>query len=260
MIQIAAMSERLGNEPPLVADGRKGPPDRREVSARWLAGTFLTGFTSVILMGVALSAALDGRQQLATPAEIMAAEELEKDDGNASGKSGRLALTALALKISDKRVMQISTLQKSGDRDVVRTLPFGVAEMALGAGHTTKKSYPAFNPATIFEGANDAGGLGLETGQIYGAMVESEVSLKTVAFPLAGATFEQSANLSLEEVEEALRISGTALTEGDVQVASLHYLDPLRFGNGDGDFADGTLNEDELLLSDEGNVHPFHLP
>jgi murein DD-endopeptidase MepM/ murein hydrolase activator NlpD len=239
MIQIAAMLDRLGNEPPLVADGRKGPPDRREVSARWLAGTFLTGFTSVILMGVALSAALDGRQLLATPAEIMAAEELATRDGNASGKSGRLALTALALKISDKRVMQISTLQKVGDRDVVRTLPFGVVEMALGAGHTTKTNYPRFNPTTIFEGANDAGGAGLETGQIYGAMVESEVSLKTVPFPLIGATFEQSANLSLEEVEEALRISGTALTEGDVQIASLHYLDPLRFGNGDGDFALG---------------------
>lgn len=239
MNQIAAMSQRLGNEPPLVADGRKGPPDRREVSARWLAGTFLTGFTSVILMGVALSAALDGRQQLATPAEIMAAEELSASDSSEIGKAARLAPTALALKISDKRVMQISTLQRSGDRDVVRTLPFGVAEMALGAGHTTKKSYPAFNPATIFEGANEAGGIGLETGQIYGAAVESEVSLKTVPFPLSGANFEQSANLSLEEVEEALRISGTALTEGDVQVASLHYLDPLRFGNGVGDFALG---------------------
>src|SRR5690606_2843815 len=33
----------LGNGPPLVGDGRAGPPDRREVSARWLSGTFLTG-------------------------------------------------------------------------------------------------------------------------------------------------------------------------------------------------------------------------
>ncbi|MGB8819051.1 MAG: M23 family metallopeptidase [Rhizobiaceae bacterium] len=233
------MTERLGNEPPLVADGRKGPPDRREVSARWLAGTFLTGFTSIILMGVALSAALDGRQQLATPAEIMAADELNAQSENASGKAGRLALTALALKISDKRVLQISTLQKVGDRDVVRTLPFGVAEMALSAGHTTKKAYPAFNPVTIFEGANESAVAGLETGEIYGAMVESEVSLKTTPFPLTDASFELSANLTLEEVEEAVRISGTALTEGDVQVASLHYLDPLRFGNGEGDFALG---------------------
>ena len=60
----------LGNEPPLIADGRSGPPDRREVSARWLSGTFLTGVTSSVLMGVALFAALDGREQLATPPEI----------------------------------------------------------------------------------------------------------------------------------------------------------------------------------------------
>ena len=50
----------LGNEPPLIGDGRSGPPDRREVSARWLSGTFLTGVTSSVLMGVALFAALDG--------------------------------------------------------------------------------------------------------------------------------------------------------------------------------------------------------
>ena len=52
----------LGNEPPLAGDGRSGPPDRREVSARWLSGTFLTGVTSSVLMGVALFAALDGRE------------------------------------------------------------------------------------------------------------------------------------------------------------------------------------------------------
>ena len=60
----------LGNDPPLIADGRSGPPDRREVSARWLTGTFLTGVTSTVLMGVALIVALDGREQLATPPEI----------------------------------------------------------------------------------------------------------------------------------------------------------------------------------------------
>ncbi|MFY8099360.1 MAG: hypothetical protein ACOVOA_05305, partial [Allorhizobium sp.] len=54
----------LGGEPPILADGLRAP-DRREISLRWLSGTFLTGITSCILMGVALFAALDGRQQLA---------------------------------------------------------------------------------------------------------------------------------------------------------------------------------------------------
>ena len=69
----------LGNEPPLIADGRSGPPDRREVSARWLSGTFLTGLTSSVLMGVALFAALDGREQLATPPEIASPTDMNKD-------------------------------------------------------------------------------------------------------------------------------------------------------------------------------------
>ena len=69
----------LGNEPPLTADGRSGPPDRREVSARWLSGTFLTGLTSSVLMGVALFAALDGREQLATPPEIARPTDMNKD-------------------------------------------------------------------------------------------------------------------------------------------------------------------------------------
>ncbi|MGL4489521.1 MAG: M23 family metallopeptidase [Rhizobiaceae bacterium] len=225
------MIARLGNEPPIVADGRKGPPDRREISARWLTGTFLTGLTSIVLMGVALSAALDGRQQLATPAEVMAGDELNADNGDATGKSSRLNTTALSLKVSDKRVMQVSTLTRVGDRDVVRTLPFGFVDMALGAGHTTKKSYPAFDAINMFASiSNDSGG-GIETAQIYGAKVESEVSLKTTPFNVAAATFNSSNSLTLEEVEEAVRISGASLTDGDVQVASLHYLDPLRFGS-----------------------------
>ena len=68
------MLRSLGNEPPILADGRRAP-DRREVSLRWLSGTFLTGITSSVLMGVALFAALDGRQQLAIPAEAYAAAD-----------------------------------------------------------------------------------------------------------------------------------------------------------------------------------------
>ena len=228
-------SNRLGNEPPLVAGGRKGPPDRREISARWLIGTFLTGFTSIILMGVALSAALDGRQVLATPAEVMEAEELAANNGDATGKASRITATQLSLKITDRRVMEVSTLTKVGDRDVVKTMPFGFVDMALAAGHTTKKSYPSFSSADIFGDTGDSGG-GIESGQIYGAKVDSEVSLKTTAFELVNANLDTGSSLSLEEVEEAVRISGTALTDGDAQVASLHYIDPLRFGGSGSDF------------------------
>src|SRR3954452_8562971 len=82
----------LGNEPPLIADGRSGPPDRREVSARWLSGTFLTGVTSSVLMGVALFAALDGREQLATPPEIMKlTAAADQGEAGEEAKDDRLA-------------------------------------------------------------------------------------------------------------------------------------------------------------------------
>jgi murein DD-endopeptidase MepM/ murein hydrolase activator NlpD len=237
MSQVKNMIARLGEEAPLSADVRRRPPDRREISARWLAGTFLTGITSIVLMGVALSAALDGRQQLTTPAELLA-EDMQGTFPVAeagAGKADRLSTTIIESKEKDHRVLELSTVTKVGDREVIRTMPFSFIKMALGAGHTTKKSYPAFNALEIFAEDASVAQANAETSQIYGAKVESEVSLKTTAFPVEMANFAPEGDLSLNEVEEYVRVTGAALTEGDVQVASLEYVDPTRFGGaGDG--------------------------
>src|SRR5690606_2176283 len=68
-------------------------------------------------------------------------------------------------------------------------------------------------------------------GIIYGAKVESEVRLRTTPFPLQEARFDESSDLSAEEVEQVVRNTGAILTDGDVQVAALHYVDPQRFGD-----------------------------
>ena len=235
MPQTKSMIAMLGDDAPLFADARRGPPDRREISARWLAGTFLTGITSIILMGVALSAALDGRQQLTTPAELMIADSDETVPVpiENSGKRDRLAPTMIATKAKDLRVMELSTLTKVGDRDVIKTMPFAFVKMALGAGHATKKSYPAFDALDIFAEDAAVARANATSGQIYGAKVESEVSLKTSEFPIETAEFALEGDLSADEVEEYVRVTGAALTEGDVQVASLEYVDPMRFGGAD---------------------------
>jgi hypothetical protein len=226
------MMARLGDEPPLFADGRRGPPDRREISARWLSGTFLTGITSIVLMGVALSGAMDGRQQLTTPAELMSADSLDSSAASPAGigKQARLSATVVQSTAKDKRVMELSTVTKVGDRDVIRTMPFAFVKMALGAGHATKKSYPAFDALDVFAEDADVARANANTSQIYGAKVESEVSLKTSKFPDGSSEFAAEGDLSADEVEEYVRVTGAALTEGDVQVASLEYVDPLRFG------------------------------
>ena len=141
----------LGNEPPLIADGRSGPPDRREISARWLSGTFLTGVTSAVLMGVALFAALDGREQLATPPEI--AEIVTLASTGASGQAAKVARLSPPRQVArakDRRRMELSMMIKEGDRDVIRTMPFVAIKMALAAGHTTTRNYPPFDPLDVF--------------------------------------------------------------------------------------------------------------
>lgn len=224
----------LGNEPPLIADGRSGPPDRREVSARWLSGTFLTGITSSVLMGVALVAALDGRQQLATPPEI--AELASLADGGDSGeeaKTTRLVAPRQIAKAKDRRRMEVSMVTKVGDRDVINTMPFVQVKMALAANHTTNKSYPAFDPLQVFrdDGSDSSNSAPAPAGQIYGAKVESEMSLKTVDFPIATAAFDEKSDLSADEVEKVVRGASAGLGDGAVQVAALHYVDPQRFGD-----------------------------
>ncbi|MDN2566972.1 M23 family metallopeptidase [Aquibium sp. A9E412] len=219
----------LGDEPPLVGGGRSGPPDRREISARWLLGTFLTGVTSSVLMGVALSAALDGRELLATPPEIARLTEMADARSGEAAKTSRLVTARAASQLRDRRRMEVSTVLRSGDRDVVRTLPFVHVRMALAAGHTTSKDYPAFDPLVVFA-EDGAVAQTVKTGLIYGAKVDSEVSLRTVDFPIATAAFEERGELSVDEVEEVVRHTGAILTDGDVQVAALHYVDPQRFG------------------------------
>ena len=96
-----------GDEPALLADGRRRAPDRREVSIRWLTGTFLTGITSSVLMGVALFVALDGREQLATPPELMARGSMHRTD-HLSAKGGRIVTIAASLRNRDRRRLDVS--------------------------------------------------------------------------------------------------------------------------------------------------------
>ena len=225
---------QLGNEPPLIGDGRSGPPDKREISARWLSGTFLTGVTSSVLMGVALFAALDGREQLATPPEIAELVSLAATgDSGQKAKTTRLAAARQISRAKDRRRMDVSMVTKVGDRDVISTMPFVQIKMALAANHETSRNYPAFDPLQVFaeDGAAAHQVDSAPTGQIYGSRVESEMSLKTIDFPIETASFDEKSGLSADEVEKVVRETASILTDGAVQVAALHYIVPERFGD-----------------------------
>ncbi|SEI18356.1 Murein DD-endopeptidase MepM and murein hydrolase activator NlpD, contain LysM domain [Rhizobium tibeticum] len=228
------MIRSFGNEPPLLADGRRAP-DRREVSLRWLSGTFLTGITSSVLMGVALFAALDGRQQLAIPAEAYANINAEAHSDTDVTRGSRLIAPAIAAKPSDRKIMEVSTVVHEGDKEVVRRQPFARVKMTLAANHVATEDYPSFNPLTIFSADEPDAQPTVRTGQIYGSDVESEVSLKTVAYPAAKSDLEVAPGMTLDEIEENVRSNGSVLTDGAAQVAALYYVDPRRFSNDDND-------------------------
>lgn len=218
-----------GDEPPLTVGGKRRPPDRRDVSARWLVGTFLTGVTSCTLIGVALFAALDGREQLATPAELLARDDIQPAVQQDISKGSRIVSAIAKQKPQDRRRMEVSTMLKVGEREVIRTRPFEYVKMALAVDHPTNRKYPAFNALEVFSEGPSAP-QPANTGQIYGAKVESEISLRVVDFPMDVTNFDTTADLTVDDVENIVRDTGILLTDGDVQVASLHYVDPLRFG------------------------------
>ena len=236
MMTYKTMLRSLGNEPPILADGRR-TPDRREVSLRWLSGTFLTGVTSSVLMGVALFAALDGRQQLAIPAEAYATT----DSGNpgateeAVTRGGRLVATTIAAKPADRSILEVSTVVRDGEKEVVRRQPFAHVKIALAASHVSSETYPSFDPLAIFSSDDTVPAAVNHTGAIYGSEVESEVSLKTIAFPARGGAFTLAPSMSLDEVEENVRSNGSILTDANTQLSALYYIDPRRFAADEND-------------------------
>lgn len=226
------LKRSLGDMPPILADGRRAP-DRREISLRWLAGSFLTGVTSSILMGVALFAALDGRQQLAIPAEAYAKGEASvKADVTKQGS--RLLPAVIAARATDRKVLEVATLVKSGDQEVVRREPFALVKMSLASSTGSKESYPPFDPLAVMA-SDEREPQPQRGGVIYGSDVESEVNLKTIAFPLEHSGLAFAEPMSREEIEENVRTNGSVLTDGDAQVAALYYVDPQRFAADDGD-------------------------
>jgi murein DD-endopeptidase MepM/ murein hydrolase activator NlpD len=186
-------------------------------------------------MGVALFAALDGRQQLAIPAEAYANINGDAHEDTAVTRGGRLIAPAIAAKPSDKAIMEVSTVVHDGDKEVVRRQPFSHVKMRLAANHVATEDYPDFDALSIFSADEPQPAPAQRTGAIYGSDVESEVALKSVPFPTGKSDLKVAPGMSLDEIEENVRSNGSVLTDGASQVAALYYVDPQRFSNEDND-------------------------
>jgi murein DD-endopeptidase MepM/ murein hydrolase activator NlpD len=220
----------LGDEDPLYTRNvAKGPPDRRRVSLRWLAGSVLTGIFSVALVGGALQAAVGvGGYAIVRPA---LARGSATGDPTATAAKGDRFRPVAETEVT-RRVIQISTVTRTQDRDIVRVRPFAHVRTNLAAPVPADiaEGLPSFNPIEIFaEGVEEPEQEVAGSDSIYTAEVDGEVAIKVEDFPLSGAAYDEAAELTESEVEMTVRQAAPFLSDGAVEVASLPYVDPARF-------------------------------
>jgi murein DD-endopeptidase MepM/ murein hydrolase activator NlpD len=219
----------LGDEPPLLIDGAKPRPDRRAVSVRWLMGTVLTGVTSVVLMGGALIVALEDHISIAAPARQLGAELrplLDEDTGPAR-KSDKVQPIVEA--VTKRQVIQVSTVTRQGDRDLIRVRPFVkvTASLATRVGDQVA-NIPPFNPLAIFSDSEIFPDRS-PTDSVYGAQVEGEVTVATRDFPLGSPLIDPDLSLSTEEVEAVVREDSRFNATDPVEFVNAPPIDPARF-------------------------------
>jgi len=227
----------LGDEPPLRGyEGRSGMSDRRQVSLRWLAGTVLTGVTSLVLMGGALMAALDG--QYSVEAAPSPGDYLSGLSASHGGTKGDRVLRQAA-EFSSKHVIDVNVVTREGDRDHIRVQPhiFVSASLATRKDPELADRIPAFNPLNMFadNSEDDAPAGAGETGtplladSVYGAKLESEVSISLAPFPTYSEDIDQARTPSETEVELAVRETARTLSIDAVEMAAKSLVDPGRF-------------------------------
>ncbi len=188
----------LGELPALLVHKHSKRPERRQVSKRWLAGSILVGVTSFLLMGGALFAALEGRQQLTLPAQAYDRANSEDTSTELALKGNHPSLLKKIQPAEPSNIIMASTSTKHGDQLIVKAKPFMTIKASMAIAPRAKTKYPAFNALSVFSDSGKAVTVTKSSDFMYGADVESEVALNISDFPYeeVGKKFSPNANTS----------------------------------------------------------------
>ena len=249
----------LGDLEPINQTLRKSTPDRRDISFRWLSGSVLAGVTSLFLMGGALFAAFDGRQQLTLPANSFLSDKnrssLSSNESDAT-KGDRVG-SKRGIANNTSNIMMVPTIKRVNDRDVVRVRPFMVLEAPLAIAPLRKINYPKFNPLAVFSDSGKSELISKSGDSIYGADVESEVSIKVSSFPYSHKQLLLIPRKSTAEIEELVRQAGPTLDGNTTTITSSTIIDPNRFSiNGNETFISPGVVITAENVSIKNKIHP----
>lgn len=175
------------DEPALTLQSTEGAhPHGRELSFAWLTGTVMTGLTSVLLMGAALHVSFQGQDTFSTAYEALQlvtskAEAPTKDSQLRGDRVRPVAQTRSELEIVDASIREVVD-----GRTIIRNQPFVRVRATLATAATSLSAdVPAYDPVAMLEAAPVPATTSttLANPEIYGAQIDGEVSITTVALP-----------------------------------------------------------------------------
>lgn len=223
----------LGDAPPLLTADSRDLPDRRAVSLRWLTGTVLVSIASTFLMGGALYAAFDGRETIAQPSGEIA----RVTTSPATTAPGDVVVKGdlpdpVSQAAPSRQVIKVSTIAKDGERDVIRLKPFvKVSTSLINDIAEITDPIPSYNPLRIFADANSATSPDAEA-KLYGAAVDSEMTLKVSDFPVDDPSLVAEIPLDSNQTERVVREAAQFLNGTNAKLAALPPTDLSRFDFG----------------------------
>jgi murein DD-endopeptidase MepM/ murein hydrolase activator NlpD len=144
-----AEAAELGYDPPLDAGARRhAMDDRRQVSARWLAATVLTGLSGGGLMAAAVIGVRDHERSKEWRPQIISqrSQAPEEDRPLVTARKGDKLIRSIDL-TSAKQTFKTPTTIRAGDREVIKVKGFArLSAPLLLAGGAFADEIPAFNP------------------------------------------------------------------------------------------------------------------
>jgi len=245
-----------GDEPAIIADGNR-QPDRRQISARWLIGACLTGLTSCSLMGVALFAALDGREQLAEPPELLRLNDMSiKPTASDDTKADRLVPTRPRRSFVDRKRFDLPALHRMGEHEIIRAQGFELVTMALAKEPEKNFDYPAFNALNLFNETPIEEGITDTASLLLGEKIEADISLTMREFPEEGLTFDSADQLDNAMAEYTARQAVALQSSENMPAHALAYINPAQINqHGSQDFGFSDVPDVKIVQENVSIVH-----
>jgi hypothetical protein len=214
-------------------DEAEETPIHRAVSWRWMTGTVLTGVTSILLMGAALTVALNNPNQFASLPDSFTGNILGSDGIIFGGKGDRVHPVEQA--VASRQVIQVSTTTRQGDRDFIKLKPFAKINATLAVHKEFASAVPPYDATRIFVDNSETDPQVPEATTAIAAAdaiptaeaADSEVALKVLPFPIADPDLEPTVKLENPEVEQIVRAYAHIDNPGDLNAdtTALSYAD-----------------------------------